>query len=657
MIEASAAAVHDAAVLLLVLLLSPPPAVTAGPELALRAEALAMPIEHVTVFSDRARVERKGKASSKSGVRVLRLPDLPGSTLLDTVRVGAAGASVLRVEVTPVKEDRGAIDEVRAVLDKGEALRTKQAALVARRGVLAAELAKLQALRPAGTLAEQHRVGKKGARASLEGWRQGLDFVARRSAELNSMLRELDGQAQALDEALTSVALLLREVRGFSERRVRVVAIVDSRGAPSLSLQYMVPGPSWTPGYEVELAPKGKSVTLRTAAVVRQSTGEDWENVKLSLSTAIPGRGIALPELLTWTLGERKEFRPQAQERRRRAPGRLAPPVPRATLSEQQAAEALAELQQRISGFEGGATNRGKRPEVTTARRRISESGGRRAPPPRPARMPSPPPPAPSMAMEGDAMDDDGASFGVSLGADVGERRRSQRTSMSLFDNASTPRQRFSDRSLPAVIAGGLDYVYPATTRVTVPSSTQSHEVPLAADRYPISSHYEAAPALRKTAYLRAAVKNTSGRPLLGGPVQIFAGTDFLGAGRLDTTGPGGEIELPLGADEDVRLIRKVVLETVTEGVFATDEVTTYKVTIEVGNYKRRALKIRVFDQLPVSAHEEVKIKRGKLSPAPVEGPDATGMLRFDLEIPAGKTKTIRFAYTITRPENWQLTQ
>ena len=29
------------------------------------------------------------------------------------------------------------------------------------------------------------------------------------------------------------------------------------------------------------------------------------------LSTAIPGRGIDAPELLTWTLGERSEFVPQ----------------------------------------------------------------------------------------------------------------------------------------------------------------------------------------------------------------------------------------------------------------------------------------------------------------------------------------------------------
>ncbi|MEZ4468651.1 MAG: hypothetical protein R3F43_30480 [bacterium] len=36
-------------------------------------------------------------------------------------------------------------------------------------------------------------------------------------------------------------------------------------------------------------------------------------DVAVTLSTAQPGRAIALPRLLTWTLGEQRDFLPQPQ--------------------------------------------------------------------------------------------------------------------------------------------------------------------------------------------------------------------------------------------------------------------------------------------------------------------------------------------------------
>jgi hypothetical protein len=46
-----------------------------------------------------------------------------------------------------------------------------------------------------------------------------------------------------------------------------------------------------------------------------------------------------------------------------------------------------------------------------------------------------------------------------------------------------------------------------------------------------------------------------------------------------------------------------------------------------------------------------------KKSPKPSKGPDADGIMTWDLRIPAGRTRTIKFTYKIERPTNWQLTQ
>ena len=88
-----------------------------------------------------------------------------------------------------------------------------------------------------------------------------------------------------------------------------------------------MPGARWKPAYDLHFASARGQIRVETAAVVEQATGEDWTDATLLLSTAMPGRGIDLPELLTWTLGERSEFVPQL----RRAPAagrRAAPAVP-----------------------------------------------------------------------------------------------------------------------------------------------------------------------------------------------------------------------------------------------------------------------------------------------------------------------------------------
>ena len=242
-----------------------------------------------------------------------------------------------------------------------------------------------------------------------------------------------------------------------------------------------------------------------------------------------------------------------------------------------------------------------------------------------------------------------------------GRGERVRQTSLGLFEPGYYSRPRFADSSLPAVVAGGLDYVYACPTKVSIPSSGERMSVPLSVEVYPAQTFYEATPSLKKTAYLKAEVENKGARPILGGPVNIFMGGDFAGQGRLNTTGPGGKLSLPLGADEDIRLKRTVVPKTNQEGVFSKDDVTEYVTTIEVGNYKRRAVKVSIIDQVPTSGKEEIEIETGKLSPKPdarADGKtDPDGIQRWTVELPAGGTKTIEFKYKITRPANWQLHQ
>ena len=706
------------------------PAVTAGPDLVEGAKVVDAPISEVTVFSDRARVRRKAAIDLAAGAQTLRLPDLPGVVMMDSVRVACVGGQVLRVEAVPVARERFTIAQVEGLIDRLELLTDLYASLLAKRDVGELELSMLSAISPRAPVAEQERVGKPLPPVEPGAWKAVLDFLQARRGSVRARLRALDERRRVLGLELSQVQREVgrHDLGAFTDRKLQVLAIVaaEPAGRAELTLEYFVPGASWWPTYDLTYLASQTRVNLRTAGLVRQATGEHWDGVKLRLSTAIPGQGISMPEMMTWALGEKKEFLPQAVAVRMptQAP-RFAPPVASRTPGESVRLAKVQVLQIRMAELQAMVSDQDYSVRLDELDRKVaqlkekvfrSKSNLKRLREPvlsdRVADLPvrahtglaevqseqddsdeiellsmsdkpssARRPPARVMnrqvqrsrstkgrkrggrsgggkhGAQSVAMDmGDGEAYGDAAPPMEGESRV-EATSLALFEQGYYRRPRFADASLPAVVAGGLDYVYESPTRMSIPSSGEKIAVPLMVESYPATVFYEATPALKTVAYLKAEVDNRAERPILAGPVNIFMGPDFAGQGRLVTTGPGGKLPLPLGADENIRLKRTVVPKTVTEGVFSKDELTTYQVTIEVGNYKSRPVRIAIFDQIPKSGHEDIEIEKASIKPKPNKGPDVDGVLRWELSIPAGQSEKIEFSYTIERPENWQLTQ
>lgn len=666
------------------------PAVVAGPDLAQTAVTVDAPITAVTVYSDRARVTRTARAPAGKGVVALRFPDLPGALALDSLRMTASGGRVIRVEANPVQRSRRSIDQVDALLDAIEVGQDKAMALAMQQLVLDAESAMLRKLRPAPLPDLEDRDGKPGV-IGAGSWTAVLDFLEGRLTEIDANRAEIAAASRALADEMRAQKKALAEydMAAFSKQSIQLVAIVERGAQPvTLEAEYMVPGAQWTPVYAIERAPKIDRITVRTAGMVTQTTGEDWTDVAVTLSTAMPSARIGMPDMLTWTLGESRDFVLRPQPKRRARPQRMTPVRAQKPVDELYSDWSLSQLRGRVAqiqraeptdSFEDVDGMPDPAP-TTTARRQIGKLA--------PQKKLSRPAPAPEPMMDNDQdaiMDvEDEAGVGLQFPQEVGLRggwdgpimgnasldlksskavagmvggSRMPNRRMSLLDNRVIGRGPVGPAGSPARLAGGLDYRYRAITRMTLKSSPEAQRVPLAVETYPTTPFYATAPGIQPIAFLKATVKNQSGRPLLAGPVNIFVGTDFIGQGTLATTGAGDTLDLPLGADEDIKITRRVLPKTKTEGVFSSDDVTRYTTIIEIGNFKAAPIRIRVREQVPLAGHDKVKLAVGSFSPKPVEGPDKQGLLAFDLRIAPGKTETIRFDYTVTRPENWKLRQ
>jgi uncharacterized protein (TIGR02231 family) len=134
-------------------------------------------------------------------------------------------------------------------------------------------------------------------------------FAASQALEDAETALSLEQQLKQVqqDIAAKQRELARRQGHRLPDRLAAVVTIsTEEAGNVELELSYLVMGASWHPQYDVRVQMNDErdngEVEFSYVGVVQQSTGEAWEHVSLSLSTARPSLAAVLPELEPWYL-------------------------------------------------------------------------------------------------------------------------------------------------------------------------------------------------------------------------------------------------------------------------------------------------------------------------------------------------------------------
>ncbi|HEX8439261.1 DUF4139 domain-containing protein [Archangium sp.] len=115
---------------------------------------------------------------------------------------------------------------------------------------------------------------------------------------------EVELRRRRLEEGSSSVRGQRAQLHRAAVLTLSDVGPVDE-GA-QLALEYAVHGARWVPGYDLRMPRSLDGGTLHMRASIIQLTGEDWSNVRLSLSTADLARRADVPELKALRIGRRQ---------------------------------------------------------------------------------------------------------------------------------------------------------------------------------------------------------------------------------------------------------------------------------------------------------------------------------------------------------------
>jgi uncharacterized protein (TIGR02231 family) len=254
-------------------------------------------VSEVTVYPDRARVTRTASASLPTGTSVLEFSGLPAALDESSVEVSAKADAPLTIEGIDIRQEFLAASanpktqnlerQLRELLDQQKSLQGQKGVSEEKRQFfrnLSAGLGK----------------GEKES-INLDDIRKLYTFYSDEVASLSENILSIERSQTKLDPEIDRVKRELDGIRNAAQKSQRTLLVNVKAGAATkaeFTLHYAIGNASWTSSYNARIDSGTGRVELLYNALVRQKTGEDWNNVRLTLSTAQPGRNGRMPELM-----------------------------------------------------------------------------------------------------------------------------------------------------------------------------------------------------------------------------------------------------------------------------------------------------------------------------------------------------------------------
>ena len=261
-------------------------------------------VDAVTVYPDAAIVTRVAEVDLSQGDNVLVFKDLPlaldpASLRLEGVSGAALTIGAVETRVAPAAAkapDDALAAKIAGLRDEREGLQTTIDALQAKRAMIVRF-----------SQSGPEKLSPEAKPLDVGAWPAAWDAVEAAIAKVGADLRPALDKARALDDEIKALEAERQKPPLQAAKRTASVTLSAAQGAhASLSLSYRVAGVGWVPAYDAALKTSGdaNSLTLTRRAGISQTTGEDWSDVALTVSTARVARAVDIADVQ----GEKIDF-------------------------------------------------------------------------------------------------------------------------------------------------------------------------------------------------------------------------------------------------------------------------------------------------------------------------------------------------------------
>ena len=453
----------------------------------------------------------------------------------------------------------------------------------------------------------------------------------------------LSNQMIEINKEIADLKLILLEWNASNQEKsfTEIIIKVDSElsARKSFEISYVIAQAAWVADYDVRVKNAQSPILLNYKAKVKQYSGEDWENVKLILSTGEPYRNGDSPKMEPWYLGfnqRQYSLNFDANKNQLKSIGSYDPSIRNISgIITDSNGEPLIGASIHISGSNlGTTTDLDGRYQLNIPANykniEVSYVGYSSKTLPIYTRQMN-------VALDDGMLLDEVVVMGYSSRSKMRQKR---------FQTKDK-----EEAIIPAIstVEKTTSVEFEIKDPYTIKKDGKAYTVRL--DDYELKADYEyyCAPKLDPAVFLTANIHDADQYHLLSGNLNLFYEGTYLGKSYLDANQITDTMSLSLGRDRNIVVKREKNMEFNKRKFFGTKRTDTRAWDIEIKNKKSIPIHLIIEDQYPISKEEQIQVDLLEYTEATID--PESHILKWELDLNAFEEAEIAFSYSVKYPK------
>jgi hypothetical protein len=598
-------------------------------------------VQKVTVFLNGAQVTRTATAQIAAGTSTLIFGNISPDIDVQSLQVRAAGDFT----IMSVKSELNYLDEqtrqssVLAMQAQQKTIRDKiafQNTLLAIDKQEEEMLARNQVVSGDNTGLDLIKL-----KAALDFQRARLTDIKKRGAEINEEINRLTTELKKYDKQIADA------LKGSSKATGNILVTISSKAATSttFTLSYVVKNAAWYPTYDIRAKNVNSPIAIAYKANVSQQSGEEWKNIKLTLSTGNPTVSGSKPQLDPYFLNygmfyqsssaitkvsgtvtdNKREALPGATVKVKGtsiatvtdASGRYTIQIPAGTIQS---------LEFRFIGFQPLDQ------PITSAVINVSLN-------------------------EQVSMLNEVVVTGYGVSGNDGYLDTRERAAAIAGAAGSAPTIKIRGLSTTPIAVkqteNQTNIEFNIDDPYTIPGDGKQYLVNVSEVELPANYQYYTAPKLSIDVFLTASLTDWNKYNFLSGEANLFFEGTFIGKSLIDTQVSTDTLNLSLGVDKNIVVTRTLQKELTEKQSLGSNKKETKNWQIVIKNRKNQQVNLLVEDQVPVSQNSGIEVEIQEMSAGIMD--KTTGKVSWNLTLNSQAEKKFDLKYQVKSPKNQQV--
>jgi len=628
-------------------------------------------VQKVVVFLNGAQVTRTAMVNVNAGTSTLIFGNISPGIDAQSIQVHANG----EFTILSVKHEMNYLNE-QAKLKHVDELRAQQKAI---RDKINLESGYLSIYEEEANMLKKNQV-ITGENTSLDivKLKQALDFQTEQLTGIRKKEQAVNDEVASLDSVLQRYNKQIADItKGSSTATSNILVTISSKTAlqSDFTLNYVVHNASWFPTYDIRAKNVNSPISISYKANVSQQSGEDWKNIKLTLSTGNPTVSGSRPELSPYFLSFGMYYKSPQGGDANTAVGRIVgsddgQPLIGATIKVK--GTSIGTVTDVAGNYSLQLPNNARALEVSyigyqSKTMPIGSDLSNVRLDPSVSELNEVVVTGYATQYKSDAI---GSVSTINMGSpgssptvyvrgissnntySVAQGLQGKVAGVAVYD-ANKSEMGYSAASVPVEVnqtENQTNIEFEIANPYSIPSDGKQYTVDINQLDLDASYQYAVAPKLSTDVFLTAKLTNWNKYNFLSGEANLFFEGTFIGKSLINTAATTDTLSLSLGADKNIVVTRTSLKDLTEKQSLGSNRKETRDWQIEVKNRKNQPVNLLIEDQLPVSQNSSIEVEPQELSDGQLD--KASGKVSWIFALKPSDDKKIELKYQVKYPKN-----